>query len=84
MTMVQVLSEPPDVQLERVRVFVDVEPSCKKCEGGFLAKLRCRLTACPAMTLKEKLEVVIDIFTSLSNDPSTVSIHELEGHAAAR
>ena len=44
-----------------------------------------RLNACPALTLKGKLEVVIDIFTSLANDPLIISIHELEGlHAAAR
>ena len=85
MTMVRVLSGSPDVQLERVRVFVDVEPPCKKCQGVFLAKLRCRLNACPALTLQEKLEVVIDIFTSFANDPLIISIHELEGlHAAAR
>ena len=85
MTMVQVLSEPPGVQLERGRVFVDFEPPCKKCQGVFPAKLRCRLNACPALAIQEKLEVVVDIFIYLANGPLIISIHELEGlHAAAR
>ena len=66
-------------------MFVDVEPPCKKCQGGFLAKLRCRMNASPASTLQEEFEVGLDIITSLADDALTISKHELEGlHAAAR
>ena len=85
MTFVQVLSEPRDIQLERVRVFVVTDPLCPKCQGRFLIMLRERLRAPPALMLEEQLTVVIDIFISLASDPLIASIHGFEGlHAASR
>ena len=84
-TMVQVLCEARDAQLVRVRTLVETDPFCRKCQGRFLIMLRTRLVAAPVLTLDEQLTVVLEIFTSLANDPLIASIHELEGlHASSR
>ena len=86
MEMFRVLRETPAEQLIRIRQFTSPsENRCSKCEGLFLLRLRERLNAPPLLADEEKVQVVLEIFENLAEDPLIASIHELEGlHAGAR
>ena len=85
MEMFRVLSETPAEQLIRLRQFTSPnENRCPKCEGLFLLRLRERLNAPPLLTDEEKVQVVLEIFENLAEDPFIASMHELEGLHAAR
>ena len=76
MEMIQMMNECLEDQLGRMRRFVEPqlhENVCPKCEGKFLLKLRERLNAVPLLSLEEKLDVVLEIFESITEDPFIVS-----------
>ena len=81
MEMIQMMNECLEDQLGRMRRFVEPqlhEKVCPKCEGKFLLKLRERLNAEPLLSLEEKLDVVLEIFEGITEDPFIASQHEVE------
>ena len=80
MEMLNLLNEIADARLDRMNVFLspEIHRTCPKCEGTFLVGLRDRLNAPPKVTIQEKMQVVVDIFTSIAEDPLMVSMHEVK------
>ena len=58
---------------------------CPSCDGLFLSRLIERLTELPALSEDEQVQVLVDICTSICEDPYVVSMHPVElMHAFAR
>ena len=58
---------------------------CPSCDGLFLSRLIERLTELPALSEDEQVQVLVDICTSICEDPYIVSMHPVElMHAFAR
>ena len=81
------LNASAEERLNTLRILLSPELHnvCAKCEGTFLARLRSRLTAPPQLSLEEQLEIVMEMLTSIAEDPMLVSMHQVEIlHAQAK
>ena len=85
--MLQILNDSLEEALLRVDKLMnpDQHGTCLKCEGLFLLRLRTRLAEPPALSEAERVEVVVEVFSSTASDPLVASMHLVEGlHAHAR
>jgi hypothetical protein len=86
-THLRILNEGEEARRHRLTKFMaPVEhQTCRKCEGQFLQQVRARLAAPPALSVDEQVQVTVEAYGSIAEDPLVVSMHLVEAlHSSTR